>query len=478
MLNSSDSKHIRETNWYRQGGAINLFYCFSPFQSIRETIGYDGCIMYQEDAVNTAFFERDREDKLALKFIRASGEDKYLVDRWISVWRIRILKLNKFLDKSFSKPLETWSDAELVNFFHRYDHLALSHWKKGVLCEWTDPNGWNIVKTEALKYCPNLSDEDINLLTSPEKLTVVQKELVDRLVLMKKQKQGLSIERELKKHVSKYFWIRNNWAFVYDLKEKDFQKVINKEMLKLEKVERQVKEINEYIREIKKKKKILIKKKSVPRKVQNVFYFFTQLTDWRDERKKFAACLPNHYLYKILKVLAKRNNISEELVGLLIWFEISGWKLSVKTIDNLKRRGQGWIYYCRKNKQCQQVYGSEAKKIFNDLVKALDKGELRGLIANKGVVIGKAKIVEVQADFSKVKKGDIIVANMTRPDYVPIMKLAGGIITNEGGITCHAAIVSRELNIPCIIGTQVATDVLKDGDVIEVDADNGVIRKK
>jgi pyruvate, water dikinase len=66
---------------------------------------------------------------------------------------------------------------------------------------------------------------------------------------------------------------------------------------------------------------------------------------------------------------------------------------------------------------------------------------------------------------------------MTTPDFVPIMGKAGAIITDEGGITCHAAIVSREMKIPCVVGTEIATKVLKDGDLVEVDADNGVVRK-
>ena len=116
-----------------------------------------------------------------------------------------------------------------------------------------------------------------------------------------------------------------------------------------------------------------------------------------------------------------------------------------------------------------------APEIFDNLVKTLNRGELKGLVANQGVIRGPVKIVEVRDDFKKVRKGDIIVATMTRPEYIPIMKMAGGIVTNEGGITCHAAIVSRELNIPCIIGTQIATEVLQDGEVVEVDANHGII---
>ena len=66
---------------------------------------------------------------------------------------------------------------------------------------------------------------------------------------------------------------------------------------------------------------------------------------------------------------------------------------------------------------------------------------------------------------------------MTRPDFMPLMRKAKAVITDEGGITCHAAIVSRELGIPCIIGTKIATKVLKDGDMVEVDANKGIVRK-
>ena len=107
---------------------------------------------------------------------------------------------------------------------------------------------------------------------------------------------------------------------------------------------------------------------------------------------------------------------------------------------------------------------------------SLRKEELTGMIANKGKIIGKVKLVENKSDFKKFKKGNILVATMTRPEYVPLMKIAGAIVTNEGGITCHAAIISRELNKPCIIGTQVATETLKDGDLVEVDANKGIIK--
>lgn len=102
--------------------------------------------------------------------------------------------------------------------------------------------------------------------------------------------------------------------------------------------------------------------------------------------------------------------------------------------------------------------------------------ELKGQIGCKGLVTGTVRVILNATRADHFKQGDILVAGMTRPEYVPLMKLAAGIITDEGGITCHAAIVSRELKIPCIIGTKVASKVLKDGDMVEVDADKGIVR--
>lgn len=103
-------------------------------------------------------------------------------------------------------------------------------------------------------------------------------------------------------------------------------------------------------------------------------------------------------------------------------------------------------------------------------------GTLTGQIACRGVARGVARIVISSADFAKVDKGDVVVASMTRPEFAPVLHKCSAIVTNEGGVTCHAAIVSRELRIPCIIGTKIATRVLKDDDMIEVDAERGVVK--
>jgi pyruvate,water dikinase len=102
--------------------------------------------------------------------------------------------------------------------------------------------------------------------------------------------------------------------------------------------------------------------------------------------------------------------------------------------------------------------------------------EIKGIIACKGYAKGVVKIVNDLPDLKKFERGDILIAPYTNPNMVPAMEKAAAIVTNIGGMTSHAAIVSRELNKPCIIGTQNATQILSDGDIVEVDANVGTVR--
>ena len=107
--------------------------------------------------------------------------------------------------------------------------------------------------------------------------------------------------------------------------------------------------------------------------------------------------------------------------------------------------------------------------------KAATTAILEGLGASPGIAYGEAKFVSDASQLGKVKDGDILVAVMTTPDMVPAMKRAAAIVTDEGGLTCHAAIVSRELGCPAVVGTRKATEVLTDGMKITVDGEKGLV---
>ena len=108
---------------------------------------------------------------------------------------------------------------------------------------------------------------------------------------------------------------------------------------------------------------------------------------------------------------------------------------------------------------------------------AQNVNSLKGQTAYPGKVNGIVKILRRKEQLSEVTSENVIVSTMTVPDFLPAMKKAVAFVTDEGGITCHAAIIARELKKPCIVGTKQATQVFKNGDLVEVDANKGIVKK-
>lgn len=127
----------------------------------------------------------------------------------------------------------------------------------------------------------------------------------------------------------------------------------------------------------------------------------------------------------------------------------------------------------------RQLNRQEAIKTLRSLeadIKLDGTGEIKGQPAFRGKAKGPVRVIRLVLEAKDLKKGEILVTAMTDPRYVSAMKKAAAIITDEGGVTCHAAIVAREFKRPCVIGTKIATRILKTGDLVEVDADKGLVR--
>ncbi|MDD5341758.1 MAG: PEP-utilizing enzyme [Patescibacteria group bacterium] len=124
---------------------------------------------------------------------------------------------------------------------------------------------------------------------------------------------------------------------------------------------------------------------------------------------------------------------------------------------------------------------NQAKRVINEINNSLKvRGtyrELTGMCACTGRAQGHAVILRSASDLAKFDAGDIIISPATSPELVPAMRRASAIVTDAGGITSHAAIISRELGVPCVIGTKIATKVFKDGDRVEVDATKGIVKR-
>ncbi len=169
------------------------------------------------------------------------------------------------------------------------------------------------------------------------------------------------------------------------------------------------------------------------------------------EDKKNARVLEDEEILKLVEL----GEVVEELYGIPQDVE---WAIKNKEIFMLQSRP---ITTIKKKKETKEKVATSAI--------------LEGLGASPGIAFGEAKLVSGASELGKVKDGDILVAVMTTPDMVPAMKRAAAIVTDEGGLTCHAAIVSRELGCPAVVGTRKATQLLTDGMKITVDGEKGLV---
>ena len=200
--------------------------------------------------------------------------------------------------------------------------------------------------------------------------------------------------------------------------------------------------------------------------------------------RKNAICQAHYYHLPLLYEAGCRLELTVEEVKLLSYEEILEAlankisKIALKTL--IEQRNKGWAILMQ-NGKVKTITG--VKNIIETMERyriiaptSSMQRVVKGNVACRGRVTGKVKIVTKLTELSKVEQGDILVAKMTTPDYVVAMRKAAAFVTDEGGITCHAAIVAREFNVPCITGTRNATQILADNDLVEVDAIEGVVR--
>jgi len=344
--------------------------------------------------------------------------------------------------------------------------------------------------------------EILNILTQQKELSHLQKEEVDILCILKillssKRLKELflkesareinqklpsvssKIDRLLDNHVKKYGWLSYQfegpgWSREYFIKRL-------KELIKTgTNPDNSIKEIKNRIKEAIQNQKKLIKQLEIDKKHQELFRIYGEIVFLKGYRKDalFFGCYSRDFL---LKEVAKRVNLPLRLLRYVYFDEMEEVILKGKTSKSLLRERFNYhVYYYQEGKGKKILVGKEAQRFVQNLkwkeIKIKKVHELKGMPASPGKVKGIVAIIDVPEEMKKMRQNNILVSEATSPDLLPAIKKASAIITNVGGITCHAAIVSRELGIPCIIGTKIATKVLKDGDLVEVDAEKGIVK--
>ena len=299
--------------------------------------------------------------------------------------------------------------------------------------------------------------------------------------------QGKNIEKKLRQLEKRYYWLNNGYACTHYLDADYFMHEVN-ELVKKGIAKEMISAARNYAKSLPQNKKI---KQKLFRelKLSDELVQFLEISDFMaklQDNRKHVTTITLSYIDKFLAEISKRYNLKHELVRYLIQAEITESNLKKLTNQLLEERRNKSVFFSNFESQKEKdpekrviiFTGNKADKMIKQLMQEElgEVKELHGNCASPGKVTATVKVCRGAGEIAKVQHGDILVACMTQPEFVPAMKKAAAIITDEGGLTCHAAIVSRELGIPCVIGTRKATKVLKDGMKVEVDADNGIVK--
>lgn len=238
------------------------------------------------------------------------------------------------------------------------------------------------------------------------------------------------------------------------------------------------KELKALAREEAADRKIVEREIEFFKKEKNILKLVSWLRIMMGYRNREAEYWHNYFfrLWPFFSGMAERLNLTLDDFWLLSTDEIIGGlrgKVNAKKIAR-DRRKKGFTIK-QVGDKIKVFTGVKEEDLHEEKVK--NRRSFGGTIAYSGKVKGRAKIIFSPFDeIRKFKKGDVLVAPMTTPDYIQLIKKSRAIITDEGGLLCHASIVAREFKKPCIIGTKIATKALKDGNLVEVDAKKGIVK--
>lgn len=395
-------------------------------------------------------------------------------------------KYNRFIQKTRKLKIRNLGTQELVKILSKLWDFEI----KGIAFFWGSQAEPLIYAEKILRkilfhsFPKEKIEGIIAILLTLKDFDRIQKQEIDwaKIVFSKKS----FTEKDFLAHGLKYpFIFRNSRNFKESFnylrqkfnEDKKRQKDLKKEIINLQERKHST---------IKRQKELL--KRIRDKRINCLLWLFHKHAIERMELKYTWAGVEEFTFYDLFAEAAKR--INENYYKMLSYYRTEDiinslknkTKLSEKEIKDRKSatlfetRGSDEYFYVG-----EKAY-ERVRKYYPELLKKEQINEIAGVIASTGKARGRAMVVftEDPGELSKLsrefKKGQVLVTGMTQPNMAPLIRKASAIVTDEGGLTSHAAIISREFGIPCIVGTHKATQVLKNGDFVEVDANKGVVK--
>jgi len=475
--------------WYHQrfDGAPMFIFSIADAEMLREKRKPAGA--YPQ--IRVCYFSNGKADwyldtadlcRAAKALVDLAARHPNISGTLLKAWRRDERLFEDFVWKEFPKiNLTSLTDRQLRQLWTRYYKLVTARLSStGIIDHFalgTDALIHEMVRKEVQDQTPGKLwtetelSEIFTIATSPVYQSFLNEAEIDLLEIAAGRSQ-----RSLSRYQSRYFWLRNNYLSSRILSVQDFKQEIGARK-KEKNLAAKLRGIKEAPKQNEERKIALFNRYGFSPLLRTLLKVSEDFTAWQDSRKR-ATLLHTYAGSKLLEEIGCRKGYTLEQLKYITGFEVDKlFSQNRPPVKDLEARMRSSVFLATPEGYYVAT-GADVEKA-RKMMRGAEKGaflqDFRGITASLGKVRGKVAIVRSESEIAKVGHGDVLVAVMTRPDYVPAMKRACAIVTNEGGITSHASIISRELGIPCIIGTKIATDVLLDGDWIEVNANHGTI---
>ena len=451
---------------YKQAAAAGMFQVMFPYYTMSNPmlkylpVHYgEMWALYKEGYFEVAYYEKELER--VADAVLAECRDG-LPAAWQKRWEEIKLELTEASRMLVGADMAALSIEELQALYERIYELDIDMWSLSIFIDAFDP-GFDRKEMERIAALHGFTEEEITILVTPtEPSYVTAWELA-----LEKLSHGTRTREEL---VRGFFWYGVSYSDVQEVNDA----FIDAELAKRHPVAFTSAHAEE--------QEILAHHGLS----ENPLALFRTLSVWRDDRK-YLNYVGLYGLVKIQRELARRMKVDARYMNAVLPHQIPDLLAGTLSASDIEQQWKGGIFtHLKPDGDFEYSLGEEAQEdwaVISEAIQAANREQegtdLKGTIASKGIARGPVRVL---LDFndsraSDFKQGDILVTSMTRPEFLPLMKLSGAIVTDEGGITSHAAIVSRELKKPCVIGTKSASQLFKDGDMVEVDANAGIVRK-
>ena len=463
-----------------------VFYAdcwFLPMKRFNNSFppGWPSCLYYVENEHLTFLLGREEiYSSGEAMFVRYILDDRSFEDE-VKRYSEAVSDLMTVWEEMKHIDLTALSDSDLrarfISFFNVYPK---AFWDVGYLPEIANWGGERYVSRAIRK---RIEDEStfhrvFETLSAPEYPSFYAEEERELLKIQKSGMKGDELQNALEAHAERYSWMLNNYHHTEVLGVESFRERMlswTKEEVR-EKSER----LDQYHRNVLAQKRDTASEFAMDANTLKAADRLAYCVWWQDERKSYIM-RANRILDVFFDEFASRYRVERSDLPYYTASEILAFSREGVTVESTRvaSRKHACMAFCGDGSQ-ELLYadGAEAKDLYASYVreKAEDVNEFRGVVVNTGKTTGRARVISSPREIECVQDGDILVTTMTSPEYIVGLRRASAVVTDEGGMTCHAAIVSRELGIPGIVGTKIATHVISEGDQVEVDANRGVVR--